>query len=606
MLGYGTRDGGFQPYCLLSLRPKNSQSERPFTTINLPAQKFCAGYAPGFKLPPVNTSIGEEANDSICFPESDSTERRITLLLFLLTSAYLLVFRRYTTMDPDEGITLQGAQRILQGEVLYRDFFSFFTPGSYYLLSLLFKLFGNSFLTARTALVLFGGLFSVVTYLLARRVSQRSAALIVAGLVSFTCLPYRFMVLHNWDSTFFACLAVYTYVRMIESRSTLWAFAAGTFASLTFLFEQSKGGGLILGLGVGLVAVWFSCHGSRAWFTRAGLAALTLGAAWPVLITLGWFYAKQSIQPMILAWVWPLQHYSLANRVPYGYQNWVNSSGQPFFGESIPDLLISVVTVSPLVILPFLPLLAVGMLAYFIVQIRRRRIAEGKGVYYVLINSALFGLLLSVVIGRPDILHFMYLQPLFCIVLAWIFDGRDIPGELFAKVKPIVTTYIVFAFFVMSAALLVRALHASPMQTHRGEIRVGGEDNIIDYIRANVAPGETILIHPYFPLYHYLTGTFNPGRYEYLQPGLHTPEQFQEMLTTLSTTQVRSVLFELSFPQKIPTSWPNTPLGPILRDPVSDYILEHYRTCRVLQSPQTWRFLFMLRKDLPCPAGGLK
>ena len=60
-------------------------------------------------------------------------------------------------MEPDEGIVLEGAQRILRGEVLYRDFFSYFTPGSYYFLALLFKVFGSSFLVARTALVFFGG-----------------------------------------------------------------------------------------------------------------------------------------------------------------------------------------------------------------------------------------------------------------------------------------------------------------------------------------------------------------------------------------------------------------------------------------------------------------
>jgi 4-amino-4-deoxy-L-arabinose transferase-like glycosyltransferase len=570
------------------------------------AEKFCRRCPPGFKLPAVNGLIGEANSESIFLPEAHTTERKITVLIFLLTCAYLIVFRRYTTMDPDEGIILQGAQRILRGEVLYRDFFSFFTPGSYYLLSFLFKVFGNSFLTARTALVVFGGVFSVVTYLLCRRVSRRSIALIVAALVSLTCLPYRFMVLHNWDSTLFACLAVYTCVRMIESNGVLWGFAAGSFASLTFLFEQSKGGGLILGLGGGLVAIWFSYRGTATLFTKARLSALMLGAVWPVLVTIAWFYSKQSLHPMISSWIWPLEHYSLANRVPYGYQNWANSTGQSFFGESIPEALVSLITVSPLLMLPVLPLLSVAMLMYFMFRMRSNGISEGKGVYYVLVNSALCGLLVSVVIGRPDILHFMYLLPLFCIVLAWIFDGRDIPGELFAKIKPVITAYILFTFFWMSTVLLVRALYSSPLQTERGTVRVTGRDEVIDHIRANVAPGETILIHPYFPLYHYLTGTFNPGRYEYLQPGLHTPEQFREMLATLSTVEVPYVLFELSFPQKIPTSWPNTPLGPIVNDPVSDYILEHYQTCKVLQSPQQWRFLFMLRKDLPCADQGLK
>lgn len=547
----------------------------------------------------VSSPVASDA--SIFIPESQSTERWIGLLIFLLTAGYLLVFRRYTTVDADEGIILQGAQRILQGEVLYRDFFSFYTPGSYYLLAILFKIFGSSFMTARTPLILFGGLFSGVTYLLARRVCRRSSALLTASLVSLTCLPYRFMALHNWDSTLFACLAVYCSVRLIESRTLTWAFAAGTFTSLTFIFEQSKGGGLAVGLTIGFLALSFLGQ-RRPVLTKVLLFALAAGTAWPMFATLAWFHANDSLQPMISAWLWPLQHYSVANRVPYGYQNWTDEGLHSLFGGAAPDVLISVLTVSPLFLVPFLPLVAIAQFMYWIIRTRRRTVPEEKGAYYVLITSALAGLLLSVVIGRADILHFMYLLPLFCLVLAWIIDGRDIPGRLFNRIKPAVNTYIVLAFLFMSATFLVRSLSGTAtVQTARGEIRVPGEDTVIAYVRSHVAPGETLLVHPYLPLYYYLTGTFSPNGYEYLQPGLNTPEQFREALTSLSSRQVRVVLLESSFSQKIPNSWPNTPLSAILHDPVSDYVLKHYQTCKVLHSPHPWRFLFMTRKDLRCP-----
>src|SRR2546426_10326744 len=127
-------------------------------------------------------------NKSICVPETQSSERWIAALVFVLTCSHLFLLRRYTTMDPDEGIILQGAQRILQGQVLYRDFFSFFTPGSYYLLALLFKIFGSSILIGRSALVIYGGLFSALTYLLARRVCSRWSALTAACLVGLIAL----------------------------------------------------------------------------------------------------------------------------------------------------------------------------------------------------------------------------------------------------------------------------------------------------------------------------------------------------------------------------------------------------------------------------------
>ena len=69
----------------------------------------------------------------------------------------------------DEGIVIQGAARILHGEIPYRDFFSFYTPGSYYLYAGLFKVFGTSLLVARGMLLAYAALFSLLTYLLARR-----------------------------------------------------------------------------------------------------------------------------------------------------------------------------------------------------------------------------------------------------------------------------------------------------------------------------------------------------------------------------------------------------------------------------------------------------
>ena len=104
----------------------------------------------------VPTSGRDCPENTVYLPEQSRTERRIAAAVFVLSFVYLYIFRRYATMEPDEGIILQGAQRVLSGEILYRDFFSFFTPGSYYFLAIIFKTFGNSFTVARMVLVVFG------------------------------------------------------------------------------------------------------------------------------------------------------------------------------------------------------------------------------------------------------------------------------------------------------------------------------------------------------------------------------------------------------------------------------------------------------------------
>src|SRR5947207_11166686 len=177
-------------------------------------------------------------------------ERFLPLFIFVFCFAYLIVFRRYSTLEPDEGIMLQGAERIMAGQIPYCDFFSFYTPGSYYLLAGLFRVFGDSFAVARISLAVVGAICSVVTYVLARRVCSRGIALFAAVLATTAGAAFRFLVLHNPYSTLGCCLCLYAAVRLLETERVVWAFATGSLASLTFLIEQSKGAGVFLGLAV--------------------------------------------------------------------------------------------------------------------------------------------------------------------------------------------------------------------------------------------------------------------------------------------------------------------------------------------------------------------
>jgi len=535
-------------------------------------------------------------------PELDRNDRAIAACIVAVTITYLWIFRRYTTMEPDEGIVLEGAQRILRGEVLYRDFFSYFTPGSYYFLALLFKIFGSSFLVGRTALVFFGGVYSTVAYLLARRVCSRMSAIFVAGIVTLTTLPYRFEVLHNWDSTLWACLAVYCAVRWLESPRWTWAFVTGSLSALTCLFEQSKGAGLVLGLGAGLAAIVFLDRKRSLWNGTITLG-LAVGVAWPLVATLAYFGAQHSLSIMLADWFWPLQHYSQANHVPYGYLNWSDATRHLLFGSGpLLQRAITVLAISPCFVVPALPLAAVALLIYWLVQMWRKREPRAVAAHYVVVCSALSGLLLSVVIGRADIIHFMYLMPLFALVLGWMMDGRDIPGRLFRQVRPLFIAYVLAAFLMFAAPTLLRTLNApDQIQTRRGVVRVPARDTVVEFVQAQVAAGEKIVVYPYLPLYYYLTDTASPTRYEYFQPGMHTPQQAQEMLAEISAARVPVVLFDGSFWAKIPTSWPGTPLSAIVRDPITDYIQREYRMCKILNSPDDWKFLFMVRKDLACP-----
>ncbi|MXO88830.1 ArnT family glycosyltransferase [Alteraurantiacibacter aestuarii] len=71
----------------------------------------------------------------------------------------------------DESIILVNAQRVLAGDVIHRDFYSNYGPGSPYLVAAVFWLFGPKLLAARLfGLVLMAVPAGLVTYLLVRRV----------------------------------------------------------------------------------------------------------------------------------------------------------------------------------------------------------------------------------------------------------------------------------------------------------------------------------------------------------------------------------------------------------------------------------------------------
>jgi hypothetical protein len=528
-------------------------------------------------------------------------DRVTPLLVFLLSLGYLCAFVRYSSLEPDEGILLQGGQRILDGQIPYRDFFSFYTPGSFYLVAAVFKIFGNSFLVARTSLAITGAACSLVTYLLARRVCSRGFALFAAALATVSGVAYRFLVLHNWYSTLLACLALYSAVRLLESRKPAWAFAVGSLCSLTTMFEQSKGAGLCVGLALGFVAL--RMIGKKHLFGKPELASLTLGFLWPLVFVFGYFGAQHNVGIMVKDWLWPLRHYTSANHVSYGYQNWSDDARDLIFHSGpVWARLVKILAVSPGFLVPALPLVAVGMLGYWSARGRRGNVPLDKYRYYIVICGALSGLLASVLMVRADIIHFMYLAPLWYVPLAWILEGPGFHNAILRALRPYLVMLIGITFGLMSLVILTTATGAHDrVATRRGIIRTGEKDAIIGYVQDHTAPGEKILVYPYLPLYYYLTGTRSAAPMDYFQPGMNTPQQAQEIIASLKTQDVSVILFELSFAEKMGTSWPGTPLGSLAHDSVGDYLARNYRVCKVLNSSSDSSFQFMVQRARPCP-----
>jgi 4-amino-4-deoxy-L-arabinose transferase-like glycosyltransferase len=552
-----------------------------------------------------SSPLTDERRQTVLTPEPSSLapnrayiERVVPLLVFVISLLYLFLFRRYSAMDPDEGIVLQGAGRILRGEIPYRDFFTFYTPGSFYLLAGICRVFGDSFIVARTSIAIIGAGFSVVTYLLARRVCSRQMALLAAGLTMITGAAYRFLVLHNWYATFFACLSLYAAVRLLESHKITWAFATGSFVALTTLIEQSKGAGLCIGLLIGYV-VLRPCGRIQA----HRITAVGLGFVWPWMILLLYFGSRGALGAMLQDWLWPLQHYTQSNHVFYGYQNWSEDARSTiFYTGSAWSRVVKLIAVSPGFVIPLLPLVALSWLPLEMIWLNKKKSQTSTTEFYVLVSSALSGLLLSVLTVRADITHFIYLAPLWNVVLAWILGAREVRSSVLLTVRPYLIAYICIAFGLMGLALLLNVNNGKyRIETRRGVVMTNLQDTVVQYVQAHVAPGDNLLVYPYLPLYNYLTETVGPGRLDFFQSGMNTPEQARGIIASLRSSKGQALLFEPGFGEKFTSTWPNTPLTAIVDDPVADFIVRNYRVCVPLMGTSGSLFQFMVRKADPCP-----
>lgn len=100
----------------------------------------------------------------------DALPRPLVLLLLFAGAALLSAVTILDGVQPnDEGLMLQAAARIADGEVPFRDFWWYYPPGQPYLLGALWEAFGPSLVAWRVVRVLTDATVAVLAHELARR-----------------------------------------------------------------------------------------------------------------------------------------------------------------------------------------------------------------------------------------------------------------------------------------------------------------------------------------------------------------------------------------------------------------------------------------------------
>ena len=455
-----------------------------------------------------------------------------TLVLAFAAWYWLQYFNRATNLL-DEGSTAAQALRIVNGELIYRDFFTVVTPGSYYTVAWLFEIFGATLMVLRwTALVTGLGIL-LITLTIARRVMVWPFAA-AAGLL--TTVWGWFLVTPNFYSLEAALLSlialacyVYgapSYAKASEGRpASRWMLAAGVAAGLTAMVKQNVGAYTAAGI---LITIWASrlFDDAPGWRGRMKMSVQFIaGISIVVLPTLLWLIAKGAGAYLYESWVYyPLVKYTERFARPFP-DFFPLAENDPF------DLWTKMVIYLPVWVYPF-AVIAIAVLAR---KYWRDRDASAQVEGHALLAITAVGVLtLLQAWPRADVPHILFgLQPtfilfaylLFCVWRALLRQGFGGQARTFvASIALIVTMTPALTLLwkgykrtdweYQNYIVAVRTDRAKGIFT--GGLEAQRIDVVTKYIAEHTAPDDPVFVVPWASGFYFLANRSNPTRTDFM------------------------------------------------------------------------------------------
>ncbi len=169
------------------------------------------------------------------------------------------------------GYSVSPAERVLQGEVPYRDFLYNYTPGILWLNASLMRMFGTNLLTIHIGLFAFKLATLIALYIAAKKLIGAWPALIPVALsLSWIGYKYIFGVFPTQYSMLFILLGIIFMLKHDERGRFIFLLLSGLSIGVVFLFKYNVG---ILLFGCGTLAILIrELTINRSFFTQGTIA----------------------------------------------------------------------------------------------------------------------------------------------------------------------------------------------------------------------------------------------------------------------------------------------------------------------------------------------
>jgi hypothetical protein len=199
-----------------------------------------------------------ESDNSISLASESLTRKSATycLAIVALGSSIYLYLNLFVSggipflLGGDQSFFWMEGQRILHGDVLYRDLFQFVPPGTDLIYAALFKMLGTRIWVTNLVIAAVGAIFACTCFSISRMfINNRSAALATAVLLIFI-YGETLNATHHWFAVLFILFAVRSCMdRIGPGRVAI----AGGLLGLAAFFSQAHGGVALVGFAIFLV-----------------------------------------------------------------------------------------------------------------------------------------------------------------------------------------------------------------------------------------------------------------------------------------------------------------------------------------------------------------
>jgi hypothetical protein len=215
---------------------------------------------------------------------AERAERRInsrTLLLAALGASAAYVFWRLDRgwVGHDDGALGEAAERLMRGQLAYRDFDGIYTGGLDYLYALAFRLFGISLLSIRLMLFACCMAWLPAVYYVASRLVKPLTAIALMLLAMVWSVPNYPAGMPSWYNLFLATYGVAALFRYLETRHRRWVAAAGVIGGLSFIVK-------VIGLYYVAGALLFLVYQAHVEAPRAPAAERTIAVGYASFVTI--------------------------------------------------------------------------------------------------------------------------------------------------------------------------------------------------------------------------------------------------------------------------------------------------------------------------------